>query len=45
MPSAAELAVELAKEIERLKILAMAKECKDLQEFIDKLTVLCNKSK
>ncbi len=37
MPNGSETIERLAKEAERLRILLMAKECKDLDEFIQKL--------
>ena len=40
MPNAAEMIDKNAREAERLRILLLAQECKDLPEFLEKLTAL-----
>jgi hypothetical protein len=42
-PNASELLVQLAREAELQKILAMAKECKTLDELIAKISDMLNK--
>ncbi len=40
MPNAAEVIEKLAREAERLKLLELARSCKDLEEFIEKLEAM-----
>ena len=40
MPNAAEVIEKLAREAERLQLLEMARGCKDLNEFIEKLDAM-----
>lgn len=42
-PSAGELLVQQAQEAERLRLLLLANECKDLDEFCQRLRDLLNK--
>ena len=42
-PSASELLVQQAQEAERLRLLLLANECKDLDEFRRRLQDLLNK--
>lgn len=42
-PSASELLVQQAREAERLRLLVLASECKDLDEFRQRLRDLLNK--
>ena len=40
MPNAAEAIEKLAREAERLRLLELARECKDLDEFIEKVKAM-----
>ena len=40
MPNAAEAIEKLARENERLQLLELARECKDLNEFIEKVKAM-----
>ena len=40
MPNAAEAIEKLAREAERLRLLELARECKDLDEFIEKVRAM-----
>ena len=42
-PTASELLVQQAREAERLRLLVLANECKDLDEFRKRLLDLLNK--
>lgn len=43
VPNAAEAIEKLARENERLQLLELARECKDLNEFIEKVKAMTTK--
>ena len=43
MPNAAEVIEKLARESERLLLLELARNCKDLDEFIEKVKAMTSK--